>query len=85
MHLVQLISESQIPGWNCTFQEEGSGGGVWICHAPDDEIRPLAEKLWKHWEERSKWEPDLVDLGPWHYWFEAELFIIDKFERKEGR
>jgi hypothetical protein len=80
MHLIQLISEAQIPGWNCTFQEEGSGGGVWICHPPDDEIRPLAEKLYKHWAEEATWSPGASDPGPWHFWFEAEAFVIEKYK-----
>ena len=91
MNQIELRSEVEIPGWNCTFQQEGSGGGEWICHPPDDEIRPVAHKLWEHWKmlvaeefNGHEFEGNYVnpeDPGPWHFWFEAEKYIIERFDR----
>jgi hypothetical protein len=82
MNPIQLISEVEIPGWNCEFKQEGSGGGEWICHPPHDEIAPMAHKLWDHWREEAQWSHGATDPGPWHFWFESEIFIIEQFQRK---
>lgn len=67
-----IFSEFPIPGMTCTWQENGEGGGVWVCRPKPVTHEDIAVKAFDNYKEAFPSQPILPNELSDRIWLDAQ-------------